>query len=298
MNLPENHVVAEGRSLRAAIDTAAEKLGVPAALVEHKIDIAHFRSAQGTGIGSDTVKIYAWPRQNVPASPAVTDAEKWAKELLSGMGIQGQVRSAVNGSTISVQLDAGESAPFLVGKRGTTVRAIQYLLGESMRDRHPDALFQVDIAGGNRDDDRGPRRDDDRGERPREDRGPRRDDDRGPRRDDDRRPRRDDRGERPRDDRGPRRDDDRGPRRDDDRRDRRRRDDEEDLKKLARRLAQKVLETGEAQVIRRDLNAYDRRIVHLEASSIEGVRTRSIGEGLERRVEILPAGDGGENAEN
>ena len=261
MNVPENHVVTEGRSLRAAIDAAAEKLGVPSALVEHKIDLAHFRSAQGTGIGSDTVKIYAWPKQAAPAaSPAVADAEKWAKELLSGMGIQGQVRSAGQGNTVSVLLDAGESAPFLVGKRGITVRAIQYLLGESMKERHAGTTFQVDIAGGAARDD-------------------------GPRRDDDRRPRRDD---------------DRGPRRDDDRRDRRpsRRDDEEELKKLARRLAQKVLETGEAQMIRRDMNAYDRRVVHVEVGAIEGVRTRSVGEGPDRRVEILLAEEGADNAES
>ena len=293
MNVPENHVVTEGRSLRAAIDTAAEKLGVPSALVEHKIDLAHFRSAQGTGIGSDTVKIYAWPKQAAPAaSPAVADAEKWAKELLSGMGIQGQVRSAGQGNTVSVLLDAGESAPFLVGKRGITVRAIQYLLGESMKERHAGTSFQVDIAGGAARDD-GPRRDEDRGPRRDEDRGPRRDDDRGSRRDDDRRPRRDD-------DRRPRRYDDRGPRRDDDRRDRRpsRRDDEEELKKLARRLAQKVLETGEPQMIRRDMNAYDRRVVHVEVGAIEGVRTRSVGEGPDRRVEILLAEEGAENAES
>ena len=290
MNVPENHVVTEGRSLRAAIDAAAEKLGVPSALVEHKIDLAHFRSAQGTGIGSDTVKIYAWPKQAAPpATPAVADAEKWAKELLSGMGIQGQVRSAGQGNTVSVLLDAGESAPFLVGKRGITVRAIQYLLGESMKERYAGTSFQVDIAGGGaREDDR-PRRDEDRPRRD-EDR-PRRDDDRGSRRDD--RPRRDD-------DRRPRRDDDRGPRRDDDRRDRRpsRRDDEEELKKLARRLAQKVLETGEPQMIRRDMNAYDRRVVHVEVGAIEGVRTRSVGEGPDRRVEILLAEEGAENTES
>ncbi|HNC94954.1 MAG TPA: R3H domain-containing nucleic acid-binding protein, partial [Myxococcota bacterium] len=61
---------------------------------------------------------------------------------------------------------------------------------------------------------------------------------------------------------------------------------------------QKVLETGEPQMIRRDMNAYDRRVVHVEVGAIEGVRTRSVGEGPDRRVEILLAEEGAENAES
>lgn len=286
MNIPENHVVSEGRSLRSAIDAAAEQLGVPAAQVEHKIDIAHFRSSQGVGVGSDTVKIFAWAKAPVVVSPLQQEAENWMKELLNHMGIVAQVRSNVVGSSVAIQVEAGESGGHLVGKRGITLRAIQYLMGESFKGRYPDASFTLDVAGGPREErnfeDRGPREEraprDDR----REERGPRRDDRR-----DDRGPRRDDR----RDDRGPRRDDRGGG-------DRRRREDEEELKKLARKLAQRVLATGEPEVIRRDLNSYDRRVVHLEVASVEGAASRSIGEGHERRVEIYAAGkpsqEGGE----
>ena len=89
----------------------------------------------------------------------------------------------------------------------------------------------------------------------------------------------------------PPRRDDRGPRRDD----RPRRDsDTEDLKRLARKLANVVLDRGEPEVIRRELNSFDRRIVHLEIASIEGVASRSVGEGHDRRIEIyVPNGSEG-----
>jgi predicted RNA-binding protein Jag len=50
-------------------------------------------------------------------------------------------------------------------------------------------------------------------------------------------------------------------------------------------------------VIRRDLNSYDRRVVHLEVAAIEGAASRSVGEGHERRVEIYAAGKNQEGGE-
>lgn len=40
-------------------------------------------------------------------------------------------------------------------------------------------------------------------------------------------------------------------------------------------------------MIRRELNSFDRRLVHLEIQEMEGVASRSVGEGSERRVEIF-----------
>ena len=55
MSVPENHVTAEGRTLRAAIEDAAQKLGVSPTLVEHKLDLAHFRSAGGGSTGDESM---------------------------------------------------------------------------------------------------------------------------------------------------------------------------------------------------------------------------------------------------
>jgi predicted RNA-binding protein Jag len=279
MSLPENHVVAEGRTLLAAREVAAGQLGVPVNAVEHKLDLAHFKASGSSGAA--TVKIFAWAKDMASLAPALA-AEAWVRGLLGAMGREATVRADMKGGAAVVFVDAGEGARHLVGRQGTTLRAIQHLLERNVGFQFADAQFRLDIA----------RRDDGGDRAPRDDRGPREGrDDRGPRRfdRDDRGPRRDDRGPR-RDDRGPRRDD-RGPRRDD----RPRRQDADALRALARKLGEKVLETGEPEVIRRELNSFDRRLVHLEIQEMSGVASRSVGEGAERRVEIYRSG-GGEGA--
>ncbi len=322
MSLPENHVVAEGRTLLAAREAAAAQLGVSVGAVEHKLDLAHFKASGSSG--ASTVKIFAWervggapepvaaprreapaPRREAPApwrepareqsrepareaaaprgssegQEAAIAAQAWMKGLLDAMGREAVVQAEMNGDTVVVFVDAKEAARHLVGRQGTTLRAIEHLLGRTLAATFPSGGCRIDVArpddGGDRmRDERGPRRDDRGG---RDDRGPRRDD-RGPRRDD-----------RMRDERGPRFSGGR-----DDRGDRPRRNDGDALKSLARKLAEKVVETGEPEVIRRELNSFDRRLVHLEVAEIAGVASRSVGEGAERRVEIYVP-QGGEN---
>lgn len=299
MSVPENHVVAEGRNLRAAVEAAASQLGVPTTAVEHKLDFAHMRASGSAGV--DSVRIFAWARDVAALAPALA-AEEWVRGLLAAMGREGAVRSELRGDSAVVYIDVKEGAGHLVGRQGTTLRAIQHLLERNVASEFPGVSFRLDVS---RPDDGGPRRDDRRDDRRGDDRGPRRDDrrgdDRGPRsfgRGDrgDRGPRRDDRprddrprDDRPRDDRGPRSfdrgdRDDRGPRR----------QDPEELKRLARKLALKVRDTGSPETIRRELNSFDRRLVHLEVAEVGGVASRSIGEGADRRVEIYVPEDGGE----
>jgi spoIIIJ-associated protein len=56
----------------------------------------------------------------------------------------------------------------------------------------------------------------------------------------------------------------------------------------ARRVAAEVRASGEAQTME-PLNAYERRIVHLTLQEEPGVRTFSVGEGMDRRVTVAPA---------
>jgi spoIIIJ-associated protein len=62
---------------------------------------------------------------------------------------------------------------------------------------------------------------------------------------------------------------------------------ERELIELARRLADKVRETGEHEELS-PMNSMERRIVHMALSNEEGVVTESTGEGDIRRVQILP----------
>ena len=60
---------------------------------------------------------------------------------------------------------------------------------------------------------------------------------------------------------------------------------EKDLQALARRTAAKVAKTGRCFALE-PMNPYERRIVHSAVSEMEGVRSESTGEGIERRVVI------------
>ncbi|MBR3593056.1 MAG: protein jag [Clostridia bacterium] len=63
------------------------------------------------------------------------------------------------------------------------------------------------------------------------------------------------------------------------------------LKSLARRVSNQVLRTGRSRALE-PMNPYERRIIHTEVQTIEGVESNSIGEGKNRRVVISPVGGG------
>lgn len=60
-----------------------------------------------------------------------------------------------------------------------------------------------------------------------------------------------------------------------------------ELKRLARRVAESVVESGEAEVIRKPLNSFERRIVHMECAEIDGVGTDTIDQDGERKIRIF-----------
>ncbi len=64
---------------------------------------------------------------------------------------------------------------------------------------------------------------------------------------------------------------------------------EETLRRLASKMAQKVKKTGR-NVALEPMNAYERRIIHAEIQTIEGVSTNSVGSEGNRRVIIFPEG--------
>ena len=62
---------------------------------------------------------------------------------------------------------------------------------------------------------------------------------------------------------------------------------EEEIVEVARLTAEKVKTRGEESLLS-PLNPYERRLVHLAIRDIEGVETRSIGDGFLKRVAIVP----------
>ncbi len=61
----------------------------------------------------------------------------------------------------------------------------------------------------------------------------------------------------------------------------------ERLESLAQRMADKALDSGEA-VDLTPMSAYDRRIVHMRLADLDGVATRSEGEGDGRHIVVFP----------
>ena len=61
----------------------------------------------------------------------------------------------------------------------------------------------------------------------------------------------------------------------------------ETLRGVARRMAEKVLKYKKSFALE-PMSAYERRIIHAECQQIEGVTTRSVGDGAERKVIISP----------
>ena len=288
----------EGRDLKMAVAGAAEALGLHPQQVDYKLDMSHFRSATGTSVARSTVKILAWgsdrpapeegsdePLENgkmeAPAEGEEQEEPKRKrrkrtkstdepepKEKSRGADVDGkpdQLRGAEDGeteaSTFAQQWFAdllelmdvegkitgtgnaervhlaidAERAGRIVGKRGATLGAIRHLLGLALANKFGDLTVDVDV-GDDRPTERKPRREKSGGGRGRD-----RDRDR------DRRSRDRAKGRYP----------------------------EEKLRALARRGAEKAVETGRTITIDLELNSYDRRVVHVEISEIDGVESQS-----------------------
>jgi spoIIIJ-associated protein len=61
------------------------------------------------------------------------------------------------------------------------------------------------------------------------------------------------------------------------------------LLELARSMASQVI-SDKRPVVLRPMNAYERRIIHMELAENERIKTESVGEGEERKVVIKPVG--------
>lgn len=242
-------VTAEGSTLADAIRIAADQLGVPAALVNHKIDLEHFRSERGLSVGSDTVRIVAWARDPADYQGALA-AQKWLEGLIERLGVEARVQATVDGARRArIRIDSPD-ARHLVGRGGATLNAIHTLLEAALSKANPGWSWTIDVSGP-----------EDAGGRSKPERRGR-----DARRGGDRR--------RPND-----------RHRSDERRSER---DLQQLRKLARRLAREAIKTGRPVTLRKKLNSFERREVHLVIASIDGVRSTSAGKGTLKRVRIVP----------
>ena len=67
---------------------------------------------------------------------------------------------------------------------------------------------------------------------------------------------------------------------------------EDEIVEIAKRTAEKVRTHGE-ECVMSPLNPYERRLVHLALGEVEGVATRSIGDGFLKKIAIFPDSETG-----
>ncbi len=65
--------------------------------------------------------------------------------------------------------------------------------------------------------------------------------------------------------------------------------DDEGLKRLAKKLADRVLESGESLVIEKELNGYQRRVVHMTIKDFSGVNSESFDSDGVRQIRLVKA---------
>ncbi len=64
---------------------------------------------------------------------------------------------------------------------------------------------------------------------------------------------------------------------------------EQSLTEMAQRLGEQARRDGQVVSLDPNLSPRDRRVVHMALAEFPGVATRSVGEGFERRLQIVPA---------
>jgi predicted RNA-binding protein Jag len=258
------NITVEAGTLNEAISSAAAKLGAAGVEdINYEFVREHFRG------GAYTVQISAAMCSEEDLAGRVAHrevagkAELWMKDCLASFGSKGKVRSTLRGKgSILVEVQSEEDGSLLIGKEGRNLKAFEALMNCAVLGAAKSPSLSLDIegyrgrgSGASRNDDRGPGRG-------RDDRGPRRGrDDRGPRRG------RDDRGRRPR----------------------REGDAERDQAITAETTSaiEKVLSGDESGIVLSEMNSYERHLAHTVVKDADGVSSRSVGSGSDRRVEVF-----------
>ena len=134
------HVETNGRSVEEAVLRALEELGVTREDVD--VEVLDPGARGMLGLGARETRVRVTLRDN-PASVAHT----FMARLLRLMGFAGTVRVREQDGMVAVQV-TGEHLGALIGRRGATLDAVQFLLGLMVaRQTHVRTRVMVDVEG-------------------------------------------------------------------------------------------------------------------------------------------------------
>jgi predicted RNA-binding protein Jag len=254
----------EGPTLSDALQNAAEQLGADSL---EELSWAFVREHFRQGAWSVLVEASLRTEEELEAIKKVRktadDAADWMREALELFGADAKVRARMQGENVQVGV-LSPDASLLIGREGRNIQAFQLLLHRFVERNSGEREVRLDVDSPDRGD-RGRGRDRDDEGRGRGDRG------RGRGRGDRGRGR----GDRDRGDRS-----DRGPRKGDPERD-------EAIRAEAREAADQILDGDADAITLSDMNSYERHVAHSTIKEIDGVTSRSVGDGRDKLVEVI-----------
>ncbi len=146
-------IEATGRTLEEAIAVAAHNLGVAEDGIEYEVVE---EGAKGfLGMGQQPTLINAWVKEEEApeTAPAASDAThteavcNLLTEILTAMGMNVECEiTEDNEEEIDVSV-SGEDTALLIGKQGTTLEALQYLVSIAVNRNHPSRRVIIDAGG-------------------------------------------------------------------------------------------------------------------------------------------------------
>lgn len=142
-----------GKTVEEAIAKGLEALNTTRDQVD--IEIVREGSRGILGLRSEDAIVRLTPRMQVSPPTAPSDVQSDAKELLEGllsrMGIRARVEVAPapesEGPDAFALNIVGSDLGILIGRRGETLRDLQYLLRMMLASKHPNAKVVVDVEG-------------------------------------------------------------------------------------------------------------------------------------------------------
>jgi len=133
--------VKSGRTVEEALTMALRELGVSREAVRVEVLSEPTRGVFGLfGVKPAVVRVVV---EEGPVSRATT----LVKSILGAMGLSGEVTAKEDGEAITVDI-AGENLGPLIGRRGETLNALQYLVGLAVnRGKEEKKRVVIDIGG-------------------------------------------------------------------------------------------------------------------------------------------------------
>jgi spoIIIJ-associated protein len=153
----------EGKSVEEAIETACQRLNLPADELE--IEIVSRGSSGIFGIGTRKARILVVPKQRSD-DDSLREAKEILENILTHIHVPANVEASWEDNQISLDISSNGSG-LLIGKRGQTLQSLQYIVNkmynkhaskkihivvdtENYRERRRRALTEVALRLGNR----------------------------------------------------------------------------------------------------------------------------------------------------